>query len=121
MEGKDILSDPGTYCYTPLSKQRNAYRSALAHFVPTIANKEPNSLSEGLFALPDRAQPQCLYFGPRGFIGCHKGYGAHVFRMIEIGEHSIHIRDYYEGNEAMRPLDSYQPPPFSAGYGKQNL
>jgi hypothetical protein len=41
VDGDPWIRDPGTYVYTPLPDQRNAYRSAQAHFVPMDHLKGP--------------------------------------------------------------------------------
>jgi hypothetical protein len=116
--------DPGTYLYTALPERRNEYRAAAAHFAPRVTGIEPGNLSL-LFSLPDISHAECLYFGPLGFIGMHRGYGMPVYRVVSFIENHIDIRDYAEGGtlEACRFADAadgnshYLGPPFSAGYG----
>ncbi len=96
VDGKDWITDPGTYLYTPLPERRNEYRSVKAHFTIHLERQEPGNLNLGLFRLGDEAQAECLYFGEKGFIGMHRGYGHPVFRIVEIYEEAIVIIDYTE-------------------------
>ena len=56
IDGEDWIADPGTYLYTPSPKDRNVYRSVLAHSAPRKGGDEPASLNFGLFRLEDRAK-----------------------------------------------------------------
>lgn len=117
LDGSDVVRDPGTYLYTPFPEKRNAYRSAAAHHVPHVAGREPANLSLGLFDLRGAAEGQCLYFGPRGFIGRHAGYGSWVYRIIRIEDQRISISDFAEDGLAL--TDSTPAPlPFSHAYGR---
>lgn len=115
--GKDCIRDPGTFIYTAFPEERNRYRSALAHHVPRVAGREPANLELGVFDLRGAAEGECLYFGPRGFIGRHAGYGSWVYRIIALQDNGVEIFDFAEGALAIadpQPL----PLPFSAGYGR---
>ncbi len=117
LDGGDVVRDPGTYLYTPFPDKRNAYRSAAAHHVPHVSRREPAHLSLGLFDLRGAAEGQCLYFGPRGFIGRHAGYGPWVYRIICIEDQRISICDFAE--EGLALVDSTPAPlPFSPAYGR---
>jgi len=117
IEGEDCVRDPGTYLYTASPRNRNAYRSARAHHVPHVAEREPANLGLGLFDLRGAAKGECLYFGLRGFIGRHAGYGAWVYRIIALADTGITIHDFAEGGLA---LSSSKPDPltFSPAYGR---
>jgi hypothetical protein len=117
LEGKELVRDPGTYLYTPFPERRNAYRSAAAHHVPRSPGREPADLALGLFDLRGAAPGECLYFGPRGFVGRHAGYGPWVYRVIALEENHVRVRDYAEGG---LPLADPAPAPlaFSPGYGR---
>jgi hypothetical protein len=103
IDGKDMITDPGTYLYTPLPERRNEYRSVKAHFAPQVKNREPGSLDLGLFKLGDNAKAKCLCFGVEGFIGMHTGYQIPLYRKIRIGEAtlSICVADYISVNHDM--------------------
>jgi len=125
LEGRDLVSDPGTYVYTAHPGSRNAYRSVFAHFAPSIGEAEPAGLDAGLFRLGEPAEGRCLHFGAEGFLGTHSGYGVPVFRWIGIETGWIRIRDFCEEpcklNELPVPAFPDGPGlsiPVSPGYGK---
>lgn len=116
VDGVPAACDPGTYAYTPFPHLRNLYRSAAAHFVPRVRGREPGRLDLGLFVLPDTPGLACLYFGRRGFVGVHDGYGARVMRIVCIEAGQIRVDDgsWGEGLErCMLPT----PIPVSPKYG----
>lgn len=118
MNGKELVRDPGTYLYTPFPDRRNAYRSAAAHHVPRTPGREPGNLARGPFDLRGAAEGECLYFGPRGFVGRHDGYGPWVYRIIALENDKVLVHDFAEGG--LRIVD---PTPaalaFSPGYGQR--
>lgn len=114
LDGEELVRDPGSYVYTPDPAARDAYRSAAAHDVPRIAGREPASLADGMFQLRGRTGARCLYFGPRGFIGTHRGYGEPVWRLVWLSDGELRVED----RSLAGPLDERAvPPPFSPGYG----
>jgi Heparinase II/III-like protein/Heparinase II/III N-terminus len=120
IDGIDHITDPGSYLYTPLPEIRNAYRSIKAHFAPRVDQREPNPIDQDLFFMEDRAQAQCLYFGDNGFIGMHTGYNSPVYRLIQVEDDRLVIKDGIDGPEKLVPLDPLNPTnglPFSSGYG----
>lgn len=121
VDGKAVLSDPGTYLYTPLPARRNEYRSVRAHFAPQVADgREPGRLDLGLFRLGDETSARCLFFGEEGFLGRHLGFGAPVSRRVEILAAAVRISDRIEGDLRLLPAhERGAPPPFSPGYGKR--
>lgn len=116
LDGVDRVRDPGTFIYTASLEKRNAYRSATAHHVPRVAGREPANLNLGPFDLRGAAEGECLYFGSKGFIGRHAGYGAWVYRIVALEDDGISVMDYAEG--ALSLSDPTPVPlPFSSGYG----
>lgn len=117
IDGISRVRDPGSYIYTPLPGKRNIYRSASVHHVPRVLHKEPANLSRGVFNLSDGPEGESLYFGPRGFIGRHNGYGSWVYRIISLHNSRIMIFDFSQNN-----LPIINPSPvlisFSQGYGR---
>jgi Heparinase II/III N-terminus/Heparinase II/III-like protein len=109
------LRDPGTYLYTAVPGLRNAYRSAAAHCVPRVGGAEPAPLDRGLFYLGDLMAGECLYFGPRGFIGVHRAHGAAVHRVVERVPGGVRVRDFGRGVSSGPAPGA--PVPFSPGYG----
>jgi hypothetical protein len=113
LDGEDLVRDPGSYLYTPLPERRNEYRSVNAHFAPHPPNAEPGRLDLGLFQLSNEASGRVLYFGPRGFVGQHSGYGTEVFRKVEIFDDAVVVTDWSE----LDLVADFSPPAFSPGYG----
>lgn len=112
-----LFRDPGTYLYTPLPGRRNAYRSALAHFVPRGGMEEPVRFDRGLFYLGEFERAECLYFGPRGFAGVYRGYDRPVYRLVELDDELVRVMDAGAGLLQEAP----DPPPFSPGYGLRDV
>ncbi|KAF0168484.1 MAG: heparinase II/III family protein [bacterium] len=117
IDGETRVRDPGTYLYTALPERRNAYRSVAAHHAPRVAGREPADLSRHLFDLRGAAEGQCLYFGPRGFVGRHAGYGPFVYRMIEIADDAVVVHDFADGGLVLTD-PTPEPLPFSPAYGR---
>jgi Heparinase II/III-like protein/Heparinase II/III N-terminus len=118
IDGKALVTDPGTWVYTPLPEERNRYRSALAHFAPRVAGREPSRIDAGLFFMPDSARARCLYFGSRGFAGEHFGFGEPVLRAITFQGTSVVVEDGSLG-EPLERLESLLPLAVSNKYGCQ--
>lgn len=117
IDGETRVRDPGTYIYTPLPDRRNTYRSVRAHHVPRVLDREPADLTRGVFDLRGCAEGECLYFGPRGFIGRHAGYGPWVYRMVALEDERIAVYDFAEGSLSISD-PTPESLPFSPGYGR---
>jgi hypothetical protein len=115
MDGRSVVVDPGTYNYTALPKQRNAYRSVRAHFAPRVADKEPGVLSIGEFVIGGNPQGTVLYFGPQGFLGMHNGYEVPVFRKISFEDNAVVVADFSPRHQLSLSYDIDVP--FSPAYG----
>ncbi len=117
IDGADQVRDPGTYIYTALPKRRNDYRSASAHHVPRSETREPANLDLGEFDLRGAAEGECLYFGPKGFIGRHAGYGEWIYRIVSLEVDRIVVLDFSPNG-----LPVTDPAPnnlaFSPAYGR---
>jgi hypothetical protein len=117
IDGEDCVRDPGTYLYTASPQARNTYRCSAAHHVPHVIGREPANLELGLFDLHGAAEGECLYFGPRGFVGRHSGYGTWVYRIVSLSSISVTVFDFSEDTlnlTSSRP----KPLPFSPAYGR---
>lgn len=117
IDNEDCVRDPGTYLYTPSPQARNTYRCSAAHHVPHVIGREPANLELGLFDLRGAAEGECLYFGPRGFVGRHAGYGSWVYRIVSVTTTGVTVFDFAEGGQELtssRPT----PLPFSPAYGR---
>jgi len=116
--GRPIIQDPGTFIYTALPAERNAYRSVAVHHAPKVGNTEPCPFCFGLFRLPDRAHAGCLYFGDKGFVGRHQGYGQPIYRMLTLSGTTLSVTDFVLEARGIKPIDPTPTPiPYSAGYG----
>ncbi len=115
IKGKTVIIDPGTYLYTALPGQRNAYRSVGAHFAPRMRDKEPGNLSIGAFAIGGDPNAQVIYFGVRGFVGKHDGYGIPVYRQITVEDAAVIVTDFSPSLELTQYI--YKKMPFSPAYG----
>ncbi len=122
IDGETRVRDPGTYLYTALPARRNAYRSVAAHHAPRVAGREPADLTRHLFDLRGAAEGQCRYFGTRGFVGRHAGYGAWVWRQIVVDDEGIDVHDFCaaDGGDSALVLADPTPQqlPFSPAYGR---
>ncbi len=120
--GRRVISDPGSFVYTPEPEARNSYRSVRAHFTPQLGGIEPAALDLGLFALGPPTGAACRYFGPSGFVGCHRAHGAPLWRGIALGTDAIEISDMVESPEHVLVANETilaNQPPYSPGYGLQ--
>jgi hypothetical protein len=123
IDGVAWARDPGSFVYTADLDARNAYRSALAHFVPRSGADEPARLLAP-FRLEDRAQARMLRFDATEFVGSHQGFGRPVFRRVILEDGAIVVEDS-EGEHG--PVEIRSPAelarlwrltvPFSPGYG----
>ena len=117
IDGKDVIIDPGTYLYTSLPERRNEFRSTAVHFTVQKAGGEQNPWhpgSEGLFSMVHEATfAKVLLLTPNAIVMEHTGFGDKVYRVVEILEDAVLVRDYGKG--VTRCLS---PRSVSNGYGK---
>jgi hypothetical protein len=118
IDGHTLVTDAGTWVYTPLPDERNRYRSATAHFAPRVAGREPSRLDEGLFVVRDSARARCVYFGRSGFAGEHGGFGAPVLRAVTLEGDRVIVEDGSLGEPLVR-LGTAPRLPISNKYGCQ--
>ncbi len=122
IDGQDLIRDPGSYVYTPLPARRNQYRSVAAHFCPQLQGGEPAAIDKGLFKLDGDPHAKCLYFGEKGFIGTHNGYGKPVFRIIALFKDYLSVMDFTMSQQLLKNkfmITAAHPTiiPYSSGYG----
>lgn len=117
IDGKDIIVDPGTYLYTPLPEQRNEFRSTTAHFTVQKDGVEQNPWHPGRTGLFSMAREQTLakvpLLTPNAIVMEHSGFDGKVYRVVEVLEDGVFVRDYGDG--ITRWLSSGAR---SNGYGK---
>lgn len=117
IDGKQLISDAGSYLYTPAPELRNKFRSTFMHFTPWVEGLEENSWEEGargLFSLKgDSAKARLLCISSEGMIMTHDGYGKPVYRIIELSSNMVSVMDYGVGLAKYRKRQIA-----SNGYGK---
>ena len=117
IDGKDIIVDPGTYLYTPLPERRNEFRSTTAHFTVQKDGAEQNPWHPGragLFSMScEQTFAKVLLLTPNAIVMEHSGFGEKVYRVVEILEDEVWVRDYGSGVQRYIVCKS-----FSNGYGK---
>jgi hypothetical protein len=119
VDGRDIVRDPGTFCYTPDPDARNRWRSIAAHFAPQAADgREPADLNRGQFFLDPPMGGVLLAATPARLLGRHDGFGSPVWREVRIESDRIIIRDVAGEGLAINPPRVPDGPPFSPGYGR---
>lgn len=81
IEGEDLLTDRGTYCYTRNADMRNLFRRTASHNTVAIDGKEQNRIStstSSLFVLSDDAKVDPIEVkelaGMTSFRSAHSGY-----------------------------------------------
>ena len=94
VDGRDWVTDPGSYLYTPFPEIRNAYRSCYAHFVPELV-VEPSEFRNHLFSLENNTNAKCVCFSDKFFAGSHDGNAGRVTRQISIAENEIIVEDQH--------------------------
>ncbi|MEW6350139.1 MAG: heparinase II/III family protein [Thermodesulfobacteriota bacterium] len=116
IDGKDLVMDPGTYLYTPVPEARNKYRSVDAHFTPWAFDREPASLREHLFKLPDPPKAEIRYFGSRGIVATLLTRPL-ASRTCLVTREGVTIVDRVFGAEPCRWRPTHPECPISPGYG----
>ena len=91
--GRDLITDPGSFLYTPFPALRNAYRGPTAHFVPLLEGLVPADLDRDLFDLSWRVSCRRLCFCRLGFIGELAGADCRVRRVVEILPDRLRVTD----------------------------
>jgi hypothetical protein len=115
VDGEYLIRDPGTYLYTAHPETRNRYRSAVAHFGPSLASVDTYYLGKGLFQLADELKGECLIFSERRFGGRVLQRKHHVYRAIELTDTALVITDWTSAKGYS--WEEYRPPAFSPAYG----
>lgn len=117
IDGEDIIVDPGTYLYTPLPERRNEFRATAAHFTIQKEGLEQNPWHPGrtgLFSMVHETTfAKVLLLTSNAIVMEHSGFGEKVYRVVEILENEVRIRDF--GRNITEPVPYRY---FSEGYGK---
>lgn len=114
VSGVPVIVDPGTYCYTSDTAQRDSFRSSHAHNGIVVDDEEISPIVPGaVFALHDAACPEVTtwFAGPEGamLVARHRGYErlaapVGVVREIShtVGDSSWCVVDRLEGTGRRR-------------------
>ena len=94
----DIITDPGTYLYTPLHNKRNEFRSVKKHNTLTINNLEQNfwdtnSKDDLFWIIKDKTKSEVMEFNNKLFSGRHFAYDTEHLRTIEFKNNKIIGKD----------------------------
>lgn len=106
LAGRRVITDSGSYVYTPDPAARNAFRSTAAHNTPRVDGAEQNRIPPSLWLLEDDAEPEALLVEQLRFRGTHTGYlrladPVRPLRTIELDpvRHSLLVLDEFEAAE----------------------
>ena len=89
IDGRDWIRDPGSYVYTPCPRQRDAYRSSTAHFVPYVLDGEAGLWRRGLFDLPLDVRVLDVAAGRTAIALDLVLEGNRIGQIVTIGAHEI--------------------------------
>lgn len=116
--GKDMVKDPGSYCYTSDIELRNQFRSTAAHHSIIIDGVEQNNWIEdnnwGLFYLDREVKCRVLEITDNGITIEANYYGVCHIRSFKINENELVINDYC--NKPFE-VNINKFPKYSIGYG----
>lgn len=111
--GEDLITDPGSYLYTPVPEMRERYRGAGAHFVPRPEGwAAARAISP--FTMRFDAVARCVYFGQDGVAAELEGPGWKAFRAMVIEDERLTIID----GSSLGALANWRPVAVSDGYGR---
>jgi len=116
VDGNEIISDPGSYLYTPLPMERWKYRSNEAHFTPLISDDIENWKKLDPFSSITLKPAYPIYFGLNGFyssIGGGLEYGSYC--LISIQDNEIKLFGF--GRDKNQIRKEYVGQKISDGYG----
>jgi len=116
VDGNEIISDPGSYIYTPLPMERWKYRSDEAHFTPLVSGSIENWEKLDPFSLITLKPAYPTYFGLHGFfssIGGRLEYGSYC--LISVRDNKIKL--YGFGQDKNQEEKGYIGQKISDGYG----
>ncbi|MBI2280585.1 MAG: alginate lyase family protein [Bacteroidetes bacterium] len=118
VNGKDVIQDAGSYCYTSNIEMRNKFRSTKAHHTIIVNGIEQNkfiSSKNGLFYLEKETKCELLELTKNSIKLKVEYYGIIHIRKFEIFDDKIAITDYCN-----KPFEqNFNSQLFSRGYGKK--
>lgn len=96
IDGRDIITDPGSFVYSPDPQARILYSSCASHFAPRPVHRAASTIENGLFSRRHHAHAERLYMGPSGFVGQLQGADWHATRLIIFERETLRILDSCE-------------------------
>jgi hypothetical protein len=96
--------DPGTFCYTPSRRLRDAYRGADAHDVVRAADWDVARAGAALFALTHAAWATCLAWRPHGVAGEIVAPKGRLVRALRLTDTCLEIWDGVAPPGRLRPI-----------------
>jgi hypothetical protein len=96
--------DPGTFCYTPSRRLRDAYRGADAHDVVRAADWDVARAGAALFALTHAAWATCLAWRPHGVAGEIVAPQGRLVRALRLTDTCLEIWDGVAPPGRLRPI-----------------
>ncbi|MDP1604384.1 MAG: heparinase II/III family protein [Legionella sp.] len=115
IDNKNIISDPGTYLYTPIPVERNNYRSSESHFSPFSTSENQDFHLANVFRPIQIEKVEVIYFGDKGFIGKTASLKDLHQLAISLGNNSVVIYHAHKNKELSSKLPNKSV--FSSGYG----
>lgn len=109
----DLMTDPGSYIYTPLADMRDRYRSADAHFVPRPDGRSA-ATAISPFIMRFKATACLIHCAPDAIGAVLEGPGWKAFRAVLIAPGRVTVVDGCMPG-ALAPST---PVAVSAGYGR---
>ncbi len=117
IDGVDMLTDPGTYLYTPVPSERNKFRSSFSHNVPIHKNEEQEDLTYGLFQLINHSKTSILEMTKESISVLYHNKSIKHVRTIRIEAEQLVVID--ESNTDFKQNFTNEEFMFSNGYGKK--
>ena len=114
IDGQAILTDPGSYVYTPLKALRDQFRSVAAHNTIQVDGLEQNRFIDSFISYQD-AHCQLLQLKPHSILLSLEFRGVQQLRQIDILDDAIRVTD----SCSQQFSQCWNDFPFeSVGYGK---
>jgi len=116
IDGNEIISDPGSYIYTPLPIERWKYRSDEAHFSPFLSHNIEQWKKLDPFSSITLQPAYPAYFGLQGFFSSiDRGLEYGSFCFINVKDNEIKLYGFDSDNNQVEKR--YTEQRISDGYG----
>lgn len=98
IDGVPVVVDPGTFVYTPLPQERNAFRATAVHNTLRVEGCEQHAFAEdSLFRLIGKAGAKLVEAGPDRIAMAHEAFGAPYRRSIRIEGSALVVSEEFAG------------------------